>query len=206
MYVLIFKDYGIKKTKVDFIYVVPFAHAMKVLDIGCGKSKRIGAIGLDMNPALNGDVDVVHEIKSKVNLPFKDSEFNEIYLSHIIEHIQDIPWLMSELHRIAVPKGQIHIRFPHFSSRNAYGDVTHCHYLGFHSFDHFCPDTKLGREHQYHTFFGRNFPFKIENIRPGSRSIMLQALYDVMSMNAYEEVVAKIFPISEVNLELRVLK
>lgn len=52
------------------------------LDIGCGKNKRQGFIGLDINPDSNADI-----IASATNLPIGDAEASEINCSHLVEHL-----------------------------------------------------------------------------------------------------------------------
>lgn len=51
------------------------------LDIGCGKHKKSGFIGVDIDK--NSDADI---IASALDLPFKDSSVDEINCSHLVEH------------------------------------------------------------------------------------------------------------------------
>lgn len=51
------------------------------LDIGCGKNKKPGFIGVDISE--NSDADV---IASALNLPFEDASVTEINCSHLGEH------------------------------------------------------------------------------------------------------------------------
>ena len=51
----------------------------KVLDIGCGRHKLPGSIGLDIVP-LEG-VDVVHDL-NQFPYPFSDNSFDSVRLSH----------------------------------------------------------------------------------------------------------------------------
>ena len=59
----------------------------KVLDIGCGKNKLPGSIGLDLKP-LEG-VDVVHDLNC-YPYPFPEDTFDFIRLSHVVEHLESI--------------------------------------------------------------------------------------------------------------------
>lgn len=52
------------------------------LDIGCGREKREGYIGIDI--AKNSDADI---IASALYLPVKDSVVDEIDCSHLVEHL-----------------------------------------------------------------------------------------------------------------------
>lgn len=51
------------------------------LDIGCGKNKKEGFIGIDIDPKSGADI-----IASALDLPFEDSSVDEISCSHLVEH------------------------------------------------------------------------------------------------------------------------
>jgi ubiquinone/menaquinone biosynthesis C-methylase UbiE len=67
-------------------------------------------------------------------LPFKDGEFDVIYASHILEHIQNLVVLKKELTRILKNKGLILVIVPHFQSNDAWGDDTHVRAFSTESF------------------------------------------------------------------------
>ena len=179
---------------------------MKSLDMGCGKNKRPGSIGLDMNRALPG-VDVEYEVRRGRGLPFATNSFDEIYIIDLVEHVDDIAWLLSEVHRVAVPEARVEIQYPHYSSRNAYGDVTHRHLLGLHAFDHFIPATKLGERYQYFTLFNRVFPFGLEKREVIFKiDVVSRPLYAAFGEDVYESMFCRSLPISTIDLKLKVLK
>ena len=179
---------------------------MTGLDLGCGKNKHPDYIGLDMNGSIYG-VDVVHEIKRGVNLPFGENKFDNICLSDIVEHVEDISWLLSEVHRIGSPNANVEIQYPHYSGRNAYGDVTHKHLLGLQAFNHFIPGTQEGEKYQYYTLFGRHFPFAMESIKPRFKiGVVSPLIYRAFGPNFYEGYVSQVLPISTVQINLRILK
>lgn len=107
---------------------------MLVLDIGCGKNKIQGAIGLDIHktPA----TDVVCDL-DRFPYPFKSNIFDKIYMMDVLEHLNDIKGVMEEAHRIAKPGADVFIRVPHFSSTHAYGDFTHKRFFNTESFNYF---------------------------------------------------------------------
>lgn len=94
------------------------------LDIGCGKNKKEGFIGLDQY-AIDG-VDVVCDLRKK--LPYKDGSVDEIHCSHFLEHLEakERVAFMNELYRIMRPGAKATIITPHWCSNRAYGDMTHC--------------------------------------------------------------------------------
>jgi SAM-dependent methyltransferase len=107
---------------------------VKALDVGCGRTKAAGAIGIDIEP--HPGVDVVHDL-DRFPYPFADGEFDRIVASHSLEHLADVVRVLEELHRIAAPGAVVEIEVPHFSSCDAYTDVTHRHFFGYRSFDYF---------------------------------------------------------------------
>jgi len=111
--------------------------AMQVLDIGCGKNKRLGAIGMD-RIALTG-VDVVHDL-DVFPYPFADNTFDEIYATHVIEHVDSIVRAMEEIHRLAKPNGKVVVVTPHYSDFQSWNDPTHKWHLTTYSFRYFRED------------------------------------------------------------------
>lgn len=106
----------------------------RVLDVGCGRNKVSGATGLDRYPVPG--VDIVADLES-FPYPLSDNSFDEIHASHIIEHVQDVPRFVSELHRIAKPGARIHIRTPHYSYAGSWRDPTHRWHFSAYTFEYF---------------------------------------------------------------------
>lgn len=80
---------------------------MICLDIGCGRDKREGYIGIDRY--LGGDV-----IASMDRLPFANDSVDEIYSSHALEHMPKnmiIP-ILREWSRVIKPHCVMQIRVP----------------------------------------------------------------------------------------------
>jgi SAM-dependent methyltransferase len=70
--------------------------------------------------------------------PFGDSYFSAIDCRDVVEHLEHIPKVMEEFHRILRPGGLLKITTPHFSSANSFIDPTHRWHLSRFSFDYFC--------------------------------------------------------------------
>ncbi len=108
---------------------------MKTLDIGCGKHKTIGAIGLDF-VKIQG-VDVVHDL-NKIPYPFKNKEFDIIYANHVLEHLEiNLDKMLGELCRICKSNGKIVIEVPTFPSMGTFSDPTHKKVFSYFTFDYF---------------------------------------------------------------------
>lgn len=116
---------------------IPSANSVgaKILNIGCGRNKMIGAVNLDRNP----EADVVFNLETceARPLPFADSYFDRIVASHTLEHIRNILPLMQELHRVAKPDAHFNIRVPFGGSSIAFEDPTHVRQFWPKSFEYF---------------------------------------------------------------------
>lgn len=103
------------------------------INLGCGNKRKDGFIGVDKYPC--EAVDKIADLETV--LPFEDDTVDEVWMDNVIEHIKDIPRLMSELHRICKNNALITIITPHFSSAGSWRDPTHVHHLSYFSMDHF---------------------------------------------------------------------
>lgn len=109
----------------------------KRLHLGAGKSPKAGWVNLDQCD-LPG-IDVVADLGRcrDTRLPFEDDTFDEMYGSHVIEHILDTLPLMQELHRIAKKDCMLTFRLPYGSSDDAWENPTHVRPYFLHSFGYF---------------------------------------------------------------------
>lgn len=107
---------------------------MVKLNLGCGDNIKEGYINLDYYAAPG--VDKVYDLEN-IPYPYSDNYFDEIYASHIIEHMSDLIKIMKELHRITKNKGKIIIRVPHFSAFSNFADPTHKRQFSYSTFDWF---------------------------------------------------------------------
>jgi hypothetical protein len=103
--------------------VVPVEPQERKLDIGCGKNKKEGFIGIDQYK-MDG-VDVVMDVRNR--WPYDDDSVDEVHSSHFIEHLtgQERVFFFNELYRVLKPGCKATIITPHWASNRAYGDFTH---------------------------------------------------------------------------------
>lgn len=94
------------------------------LDMGCGKNKKEGFIGVDQYQ-MDG-VDVVLKIGTD-SWMWEDGTIEEIHASHFLEHLtaKERVHFMNEAFRVLIPGGKVTIITPHWASNRAYGDFTH---------------------------------------------------------------------------------
>lgn len=102
------------------------------LNLGCGNKKKVGFIGVDKFPC--DAVDVIADLAD--SLPFEDDSVEEIHMDNVIEHILDIPAMLSEVSRISRKGALVTIYTPHFASHASWRDPTHVHHLSYYSMDH----------------------------------------------------------------------
>ena len=105
-------------------------NAPRILDVGCGRGKFPGAIGIDISTATQADV-VCDWTRG---FPFTDSVFDQIRMIHIIEEVPDIMAALAEAHRVARPGGRLIIVTPHYTDHSSYCSPTHRWHLSSFSF------------------------------------------------------------------------
>ncbi|HVE68535.1 MAG TPA: class I SAM-dependent methyltransferase [Solirubrobacteraceae bacterium] len=111
----------------------------KVLDVGCGRSKFPGAVGMDRLE--NTDADVIHEL-DVLPYPLDDNSFDLVIARHVLEHVAAPLDVLAELHRVTRAGGEVSIISPHFASVTSWTDPTHRHHFSSRSFDYLLSDTE----------------------------------------------------------------
>ncbi|MGI8551642.1 MAG: class I SAM-dependent methyltransferase [Dehalococcoidia bacterium] len=112
----------------------------RVLDIGCGRAKFAGTIGVDI-AALPG-VNVVADLNR--TLPFRDSSIDAVYSSHTLEHVDDFVHSMEEIWRVCRDGARVHIWVPHASCPFVtWIDPTHRRGFTIETFSYFDPGTNI---------------------------------------------------------------
>jgi SAM-dependent methyltransferase len=171
--------------------------AARILELGCGANKTPGAVGVDR--VAGPGVDVVHDLRS-CPWPFPDDTFDEVRLSHILEHLDDVLRVMEEIHRISRPGAQVLIWTPHYSSMNSWTDPTHCLHMGFHSMDLFTKEARYDYTGVRYAIVERRITFGLGLLcLPGK-------LINAWSPDAFEKYFAFIFPARDLFFRLKVVK
>lgn len=110
------------------------------MDIGCGRNKQPGFVGIDY-VKLPG-VDIVHDLE-KFPWPLPDESVLTAVCTHVIEHInpQGGTFLkfMDEIWRVLKYGGQCAFVTPHGASRGYIQDPTHCNPCNQVTFTYFDP-------------------------------------------------------------------
>jgi predicted SAM-dependent methyltransferase len=175
---------------------------MKKLNMWCGN---------DIFPwYLNRDiiklpwVDEVYDFE-KFPYPFKDNEFDEIYCSHVLEHMNNLWKVMEEFNRIGKKWCKIKVKVPYFASPNARWDYTHKRTFNTNTFNYFHENCYYNtaniivKEYKIHYFWNKQFFVSdIINIIPDFIINLLPKIY--------ERFFAYRFPASEIHYLLEVKK
>jgi SAM-dependent methyltransferase len=104
------------------------------LNLGCGRKKLAGFVNVDKSEAVAPDV--LWDL-DRFPYPLERGHFTEVRAFDVVEHLQDIPAFMDEVHALLAPGGTIEITTPHYSSPNSYNDPTHRFHFGLFAFDVF---------------------------------------------------------------------
>jgi SAM-dependent methyltransferase len=110
------------------------------LDIGCGRRKQSGFLGVD-KIKLEG-VDVICDLERE-KLPFEDNSVTEIYSRYFFEHVSNLVSLMEEVWRVSAPGAKLCVAVPYFNSVGAFKDPTHVRFFTFETFDYFTDSGKV---------------------------------------------------------------
>lgn len=112
-----------------------------IVELGAGKTPSVdGATTVDKR-GFDG-IDHVHDVET--GLPFDASEAETVVAIHLLEHIDDLPSLMDDIHRVLVSGGELVGRVPHYRDQQAYDDPTHERLFTTRSFDYWDSRTELG--------------------------------------------------------------
>jgi len=169
------------------------------LNIGSGMDYKEGYVNLDYN--INCKPDMIWNL-TKLPLPFTDNEFEEVYCSHILEHVDNLFNTINELVRITKNEGIIHVKVPHFSNGIGYNDLTHKRFFGWFTFIQMIKG-----------YYNMKFNFKITSQRFNFLAVnhpiankMFSWFYNLLPKQFYERFLCWIFPVGEIELKLEVVK
>lgn len=79
------------------------------LNVGCGHRPFQDSINLDYDETCYPDV--IRDLKE--GLPFDSDKFEEVYSSHVIEHVQDVFFFMYEIWRVSKNGAKVRIIAPY---------------------------------------------------------------------------------------------
>jgi len=163
------------------------------IDLGCGKRKPDGYIGVDI---IEG-VDIVHDCEK--GLPFEDNYADEIRTYDFLEHIQDKHFLISEIWRVLKSNGVFNFQVPDASKgQGAFQDPTHKSFWVTNSFKYYEND-------YYRDLYGFKPKFRIENLEQVTEKVdywgeLTWVVGQMIALKGYEEELIKVERQPEIRL------
>jgi ubiquinone/menaquinone biosynthesis C-methylase UbiE len=128
------------------------------VDLGCGRRKVPGSLGVDIVPA--PAVNVVADFRQ--GLPFRDNSVDAAYAYHLLEHMDDFIGFMEEVWRICKDGAHVYIKVPHGASPFVtWKDPTHKRGLFIATFAYFDDTYFDGAAFSYYS----KAKFRIEKAR-----------------------------------------
>ncbi len=171
------------------------------LNIGCGKDIKKDFLNVDY---FNGKgVDKVINLNN-YPYPFKENQFEEILAKDILEHLEKPDKCIRELWRISKKGCKIEITVPHYSSVNAWGDMTHVKPFSQHSMDHFDIKKEKGASLEFHQ--KEKFKVQVKLILPRAYRIFGIGLLIRQFPRVYERFFTYLFPIQGLEFYLETIK
>lgn len=116
-----------------------------VLDLGCGRKKLTGAIGLDMRDHEN--VDIVSDLEKP--LPFADATFDVVHADQVMEHIHKLIELVYEVYRVLKPGGTFVFHVPYYKSSWAHIDPTHVRSFTIQTMNYFVKGNYINDDYSF---------------------------------------------------------
>ena len=172
----------------------------KILDLGCGKKKRQGSIGVDYSD--RHDADIIHNL-NLFPYPFADNSIDKVYLDNVLEHLDDPMAVMAEVHRICKNGAEIKVIVPYFRSVWAFIDPTHQHFFTVDSFAYYDPDHLICQRYDY---VKTRFKVKSVVFNETLRSRWFKKIIIKVANkwpNRYEIYLSHLFPLDDITSYLR---
>jgi SAM-dependent methyltransferase len=117
----------------------------EVLEIGSGKDKLEGAIGLDIHDYEETDIVFdLERIGEGEELPFESNRFEIVRAKQVFEHIENLIPVLEEIYRVMDEGAVLVAESPHYRRKTAYSDPTHERFFTGKTFSYFVNNTDTG--------------------------------------------------------------
>ena len=128
----------------------------KILDLGCGNARDIAyiaeqgsqVVGIDISEGMIAEArfdleklgynNITLEVGDATQLSYKDSEFDKVLCSEVLEHIPDTDKALSEIYRVLKPNGVLVLSTPNKKS--------------WYGFDRYIIWQRILRKHWFHPY------------------------------------------------------
>jgi SAM-dependent methyltransferase len=125
---------------------------MTVLNLGCGNEFLVNAINHDLTQH-SAFVSVVWDLNSYpwIFHYLKSAPYDEIYMTDVLEHLNEPVKALEECWRLLKPSGALHLRVPYGLGENAHTDPTHIRFFMPRSMDYFVRGTEFENKYGYYS-------------------------------------------------------
>ena len=172
----------------------------KILDIGCGKKKISGAIGIDFNSGL--DADVVHDLNA-FPYPFEDGEFDEVHILGTLFLLDDPVKVMEEVYRVCKMDAHVVVLQPYFRSVWNYVDPWVKNFGTVHSFAFYDPDDAICKRYEYSSARFKTMKIIFNDGLPSRVLKRLVIAFANRFPRKYELYLSHLFPLDTIEFTLR---
>jgi SAM-dependent methyltransferase len=156
---------------------------LTAIDLGCGRYKVPGTIGLDQSSIVNPDI-VTNFVEE--DLPFEDSSVDVVICRQVMEHVDDLFSLMNKIHRVLKADGVLVTEVPYWSSEGAFRDPTHVRFFSEKSFDYWDPDCECA-------YYADSAPFVINRVEyqlnPRKVVRLMKRLVGIRGLKAFNNMI-----------------
>jgi SAM-dependent methyltransferase len=111
-----------------------------ILHLGSGRKYNPNCVNVDLVESTKPDI--VHNL-DVFPWPLPDDHFQEVWAYDVLEHLDNLILVMEEIHRVCRSGAKVMVTLPHFSSANAFTDITHRHYFSINSFNYFTGENEF---------------------------------------------------------------
>jgi len=165
------------------------------INLGCGNNYLEGYVNVDFNSKYKTDILADLEYK----LPFEDNSVDEVYCSHVLEHLRNFLSVLKEIERITKVGALVHIRVPHFSNGLGHGDLGHEKQFGWETFDF----VLKGYYNLEYRFVIEEKKFNYLSVNHKIINAIVNPLINSLPKQFYERFLCWIIPVGEIELKLR---
>ena len=172
----------------------------RILDIGCGNTKVLGAVGVDFK-AYNG-VDILHNL-NEFPYPFGVEEFDVVYIRNTLFLLEHPLRVMEEVYRILKYSGRVVVVQPYFRSVWNHVDPLTKTYGTAHSFAFYDPEDPICTRYQYTDarFLTEKIIFDEHLVKPNPVRQLLCWLAN-RHPKGYEVYLSHLFPLDAITYHL----
>jgi SAM-dependent methyltransferase len=170
-----------------------------MLDLGCGKKKRAGCIGVDYSDRHHADL--IHDL-NQFPYPFEENSVDYVYLDNVLEHLDEPIKVMEEIYRILVVGGGVKVITPYFRSIWAFIDPTHKSFYTVDSFSYYDPSNIVCQRYDYtHARFSVDKIIFNENLRNRWNKKFILRLANKFP-RIYEVYMSHLYPLDDITYYL----